>query len=102
MEPVQQIALRGAIEAALKNNSKKPGVEEAGEGFGKVFENMLGDANKMQVQAGKMVDGLLTGDVKDVHEVMIAANKAELSFKFLVEVRNKLATAYTELMTNTR
>jgi len=56
----------------------------------------------MQVKAGQAVDGLLTGDVKDVHQVMVAVNKAELSFKFLVEVRNKLADAYSELMASTR
>jgi len=102
MDPIQQSAVKGAIEAAFNNNVKKPGVQEAGKEFGKLFESLLGDANTMQVKAGQAVDGLLTGDVKDVHQVMVAVNKAELSFKFLVEVRNKLADAYSELMASTR
>ena len=102
MDPIQQYAARGALEAAFKGINKKPGIQEAGKEFGKILEDVLGNANSMQVKAGQAVDGLITGEVKDIHQVMVAVNKAELSFKFLVEVRNKLVEAYTELMSSGR
>ncbi|MFQ5752664.1 MAG: flagellar hook-basal body complex protein FliE, partial [bacterium] len=36
--------------------------------------------------------------VENVHEVMIAMSKAEVSFKFMMETRNKLIDAYKEIM----
>ena len=99
MDPIQSHALKGAAEALVDPNRHKPGVEEVGKGFAQLLESMVGGANRMQKEAGAAVDGLLKGDITDVHQVMVAVNKAELSFKFLVEVRNKLTEAYRELMT---
>ena len=83
--------------------SKAKGCSHAAPGhFGKLFENLLGGANEMGLEARQSVDGLLKGEVTDVHEVMVAVNKADLSFRFLVEVRNKLIDAYKELMTNSK
>ena len=79
MDPIQQYALKGAMESAFEGQARKGGIEEAGKGFGKLFENLLGDANQMQTEASQAVDGLLTGEVTDVHQVMTAVNKAELS-----------------------
>ena len=38
------------------------------------------------------------GKRQDLHEIMIASEKANLSFKFLLEIRNKLLDAYREVM----
>ena len=102
MDPIQQAALKGIAEGAFSGEGKKPGIEEAGEGFTKLFDRLLGGTNEMQQEARQAVDGLITGDVTDIHQVMVAVNKAELSFKFLVEVRNKLTEAYKELMASSR
>jgi flagellar hook-basal body complex protein FliE len=102
MDPIQEYALRQAVNGALSPNKDKPGIEEVGKEFGKIFENLLGGVNEMQHEAKQAADGLLTGEVTDVHQVMVAVNKADLSFKFLVEVRNKLVEAYQELMNKSR
>ncbi|MFH1999844.1 MAG: flagellar hook-basal body complex protein FliE [Planctomycetota bacterium] len=98
MDPIQQQALKGAFEASLTRQQQRPGVREVGKGFSEIFENVMGGADKMQQEAQQSVDGLLKGEVSDIHEVMVAVNKADLSFRFLVEVRNKLMEAYKELM----
>ena len=102
MDPIQEHALRGAMESAMGRNTSKPGIKEVGNSFSELFENVLVGANKMQVQAKAKVDGLLTGEVNDIHEVMVAFNQADLSFRFMVEMRNKLQDAYQELMTQSR
>jgi flagellar hook-basal body complex protein FliE len=102
MDPIQEYAVRQALNATLTKGKENPDMEEMGKGFGKIFEGLLGNANEMQLKAKQAADGLLTGEVTDVHQVMVAMNKAELSFKFLVEVRNKLVEAYQELMNRSR
>jgi flagellar hook-basal body complex protein FliE len=44
------------------------------------------------------VEGYVAGQIENVHEVMIAMNKAELHFQLMTEVRNKLLDSYQELM----
>lgn len=102
MDPIQEYALRNAMESALAPAKARPGVTEAGKGFAELFEKMVGGANKMQLEAKNSVQDLLQGGETDLHEVMVAVNKADLSFRFLVEIRNKLQDAYKDLMTQSR
>lgn len=102
MDPIQEYALRNAMESAMAPGKSKPGVTEAGNNFSELFENMVGGANEAHINAKETVKGLLSGEVNDIHEVMVAVNKADLSFRFLVEVRNKLQEAYKDLMSQSR
>ncbi|MDE4085003.1 flagellar hook-basal body complex protein FliE [Planococcus maritimus] len=67
-------------------------------GFGDVFKNALKEVSAAQNVSDKKTDQLLTGEVKDVHEVMIASQKASLSLQMTMQVRNKVVEAYQEVM----
>ncbi|ANU21003.1 flagellar hook-basal body complex protein FliE [Planococcus plakortidis] len=67
-------------------------------GFGDVFKNALKEVSEAQNVSDKKTDQLLTGEVKDVHEVMIASQKASLSLQMTMQVRNKVVEAYQEVM----
>ena len=62
------------------------------------FNNYVSEVNDLQVKAGESIENFATGKVENVHEVMIAMSKAEVSFKFMMETRNKLVDAYKEIM----
>ena len=66
--------------------------------FGKALNDVLKDVNTMQQQAGQSVTDLVAGNVENLHEVMIAMGKAQVSFQFMAQVRNKLLDAYREVM----
>jgi len=51
-----------------------------------------------QTEADQAMQGLATGQVNNIHETMIAIEKANLSFNLMVQVRNKLVQAYEEIM----
>ncbi|MFQ5427393.1 MAG: flagellar hook-basal body complex protein FliE [Thermodesulfobacteriota bacterium] len=80
------------------------GAIKAGKGAGEKgdFEGMLKASlekvNTLQGEADKSIEGLASGEVKDLHETMIAIEKADLSFNLMVQVRNKLIAAYEEVM----
>lgn len=67
-------------------------------GFGDVFKNALKEVSAAQNVSDKKTDQLLTGEVKNVHEVMIASQKASLSLQMTMQVRNKVVEAYQEVM----
>ncbi|MDM8534705.1 flagellar hook-basal body complex protein FliE [Clostridiaceae bacterium HSG29] len=66
------------------------------------FAEMLNDAinkvNDEQVNADKMGELLAEGKVDNVHEVMIATQKAELTLNLAIEIKSKILEAYKEIM----
>lgn len=67
--------------------------------FSQLLRDSIGQVNSLQQEAGDMKTAYAVGDTTaDISEVMIAAQKASLSFEALTEVRNKLLSAYQEVM----
>jgi flagellar hook-basal body complex protein FliE len=66
------------------------------------FSNLLTDAveqvNSLEISARSTVDGLMTGSGVDVHQAMIAVQKADMSFELALAVRNKAVQAYQSVM----
>ena len=66
--------------------------------FDQVFGRLIGEVNGQQAEAGRLVQGVLSGDQVSLHQAVIAMEEAGLSFRLMVEVRNKLLEIYQELM----
>lgn len=66
--------------------------------FGDTLKHFIADVNSLQVQSEKAVQDFSSGEAIEVHDVMVAAEKARTSFDLLLEVRNKTIDAYRELM----
>lgn len=68
-------------------------------GFAAVLQNSIDKVNQTQVQADQMAEKLAAGDTsQNLHEVMIALQTASVSFQEMVQVRNKLVSAYQDVM----
>ena len=68
------------------------------DGAGKFFSELVSKVNNIQVQTDKSIQSLASGENKNLHEVMIAVEKASISFQFMSQVRNKALEAYQEVM----
>jgi flagellar hook-basal body complex protein FliE len=68
----------------------------------KPFSDLLGDAvgevSRLQDDAQKAVTGLMTGSGVDIHQAMIATEKASMAFELSLAVRNKAIQAYQQVM----
>ena len=68
----------------------------------KLFANTLKEAisnvNAQQVQSDTMTQKLISGGDVDLHEVMVAAQKASITIGATIEIRNKAVEAYQEIM----
>lgn len=68
----------------------------------KSFSELLADSvlevNDLQKDADKAIQRLVTGKSKNIHETMLAVEKAELAFKTMNQVRQKVIDAYKEIM----
>ncbi len=86
---LEQISSPDDIERNLK---------ESNSSFGVTLRHTINDVNNLQNEAGKAVQKMVAGENIDLHEVMIAVEKARTSFDLLMEVRNKAVETYRELM----
>jgi len=65
--------------------------------FSQTLNDFTADVNTLQADSGKAVERFLTGEIEDVHDVMIAVEKASVSFELMLEMRNKMIEAYHEV-----
>lgn len=91
------------IESGMGISKAFPEVSKTGssatvDGAGKFFSELVSKVNDIQVQSDKSIQGLASGENKNLHEVMIAVEKASISFQFMSHVRNKALEAYQEVM----
>jgi len=66
--------------------------------FSQMLKNTIEEINTLQIKADKAIEALATGESKNIHQTMIAIEKADISFKMMMQVRNKLLEAYKEIM----
>ncbi len=80
-----------SIDGIRIEGAKKPEFES-------LFAQQIDKLNTEMLAADKAVSDLASGKSENIHGALIEMQKANLSFKMLVEVRNKALSAYEELM----
>ena len=68
------------------------------ESFGNMLARSLNDVNRLKLEADVAVENLATGKQKDIHATMIALEKADVAFQLLMQIRNKIISAYETVM----
>jgi flagellar hook-basal body complex protein FliE len=90
-----------SLNAELQAPMPAPNVTQAADAprFGDLLKNTIETVNEIQQVSGQMKAGFENGTSDaSLVEVMVATQKADLSFRAMTEVRNKLVTAYQEIM----
>jgi flagellar hook-basal body complex protein FliE len=100
IEALQSIA--AAATAGGAGNTAGIGAPAAGTTSAAPFADLLTDAvgqvNALEGQADAAVRGLMTGTGVDVHQAMIATEKASMAFELALAVRNKAVQAYEQVI----
>lgn len=97
-DPIQFSAILGSGPigaAAVPPGVGAPAVQ--GRDFKSILMDSLDEVNRLQNEADRGVQSLLTGETDNVGEVLTAVNKAGVAFDLLMEIRNKLTEAYREI-----
>ena len=71
---------------------------ETDDTFGSTLKKFVDDVNSLQNQMDTKIEKLATGEITDVHEVMIAVDEDNTAMEFMLEIRNKIVEAYQEVM----
>lgn len=96
---IQSIFGASPIEGMQSAEIKQaPTSSEVQQSFGSFLKTAIEDTNDLQVQSDVMTQKLIMGENVELHEVMIAAQKAAISLNATMEVRNKVVEAYQEII----
>ncbi len=85
------------VQPAASSPATRPAAPVTGKDFSAYLLESLEKVNQLQQEADAGVQKLLTGETDNVAEVFTATRKAGIAFDLLMEIRNKLMDAYTEL-----
>lgn len=66
--------------------------------FGKILSDAIKSVNDEQKFVEQLSDDFAQGKVSNIHELVVEAEKASISLRLTVEVRNKIVDAYREIM----
>jgi len=96
----QVLAQMRVMAAQTQTGAAVPAAEETGAAsFGDLLKNSINAVNETQQTSGQLQSAFEKGEPGvDLAQVMIASQKAGLSFQAMVQVRNKLVEAYKDVM----
>ncbi len=98
---VNSVSLESAV-AKIGGPAKAGAVAKAGGNqsapFADTIAELLKDVNSQQLQADQAVRQMATGQVDNVHDVVLSVAKADMAFRLALEIRNRLIDSYQEIM----
>ena len=66
--------------------------------FGEILTNAMQDVNQMQIESNEYKELLAIGELDNLHDLTIAAEKANVSLQGTMSIRSKIVEAYKEIM----
>ncbi len=100
----QQVLDRSSLLQELQQAREAGGTTQAapteapGGGFAATLENALQGVNSAQSRSSALTEGYERGEVTDIAKVMLARQEAGIAFEATLQVRNKLLSAYQDIM----
>jgi len=88
----------GRVDPAQLRPARPSGPAAVGKSFRDVLAESLGEVQRLQDEADTTIRQLVSGEIKDVTETMVAVERADVAFQTMMLVRSKMVAAYEEIM----
>ncbi|MCA9085104.1 MAG: flagellar hook-basal body complex protein FliE [Planctomycetaceae bacterium] len=66
--------------------------------FADLVRSLVNETNNRQADVGESLKQLVTGETDSVHDVVLTASQADLAFRLVMEIRDRLIASYQEVM----
>lgn len=83
---------------SMDENLDATKVNKVNRTFSEFLSSSISDVNGLQQDANIAIQKLATGESKNIHETMLAVEKADIAFKTMNQIRSKVLDAYREIM----
>ena len=98
IDPDQFSARQPQVTGLNQGGGSAQTAEVKGGSFFETLQKSMEEVNADQLQADSSIKDLVAGKSKNIHETMLQIQKAELSLKTMMQVRNKILEAYKEII----
>lgn len=101
LDPVKAVDLglrRIEVEATQLRAPQARAHGAGGQSFKEMLAETINEVKSLQTDADSTIKKLVAGEITDVTEAMVAVEKADMAFQTMMTVRNKVVTAYEEIM----
>ncbi len=88
----------GGYKNLIDLNDNKPVNAKDKNNFSSLLNDALKQVNQLQIDSEEYKNMLTVGEVDNLHDVTIAAEKANVSLQITMSIRNKVVEAYKEIM----
>ena len=96
---MNEITFQKGLESLTNTvSTASPKQIQSPESFGKMLARSLNEVNQLKLNADEAINDLAAGEKRDIHQTMIAMEKADVAFQLLMQIRNKIITAYETVM----
>ena len=95
MVKIDSIGLNSGVGEKNLNSIKT--MDSDGSSFTSLLKSSIKELNQSQKMSERAMADIATGQVKDLHQAALAIDRAELTMKTMLEVRNKALSAYKEI-----
>ncbi|MGI6524328.1 MAG: flagellar hook-basal body complex protein FliE [Bdellovibrionota bacterium] len=87
------------ISQPLQQQGVQGSVDKSGSSFGDVLAQVLNDVNRLQLDADQQIENVMTKkEGANIHDAMIALEKADVTFQFMTNLQQKIINAYQEII----
>ena len=97
-DPLGLIGNTGGMQPTLRPPGAGPSTSPGGPSFKEMLSGEIEQVNRLQQESKEAIEDLAAGRRDDLESVMVATQKASISFRAMTEVRNRLIEAYREVM----
>ncbi|MCB0224104.1 MAG: flagellar hook-basal body complex protein FliE [Anaerolineae bacterium] len=96
--PIDPITSVNSIALSKPSSVSGGQPESALDNFSQILGNAINSLNQKENTANQAVASLAAGEDVELHQVMLAMQEADVSFRFALQIRNKIVDAYQEIM----
>ena len=95
---MQSISAPGILPPAIQNPVRDAKSANADMPFADMVKGLVTEANQEQLKSQDGVRQLIAGETDSIHDVVLTTSRADLAFRLMMEIRNRLIASYQEVM----
>ncbi len=92
------MAIQSVVQQTANTNNTQGKASKVEPGFGDVLQKTLESYNSSYKESKILTEGLVSGQHANIHETMIAMEKAGIQLRLIAKIQNKVVEAYKEIM----
>ena len=95
---LQSISAPGNLPETIQNPVRDAKSTSGDLPFADMVKDLIAETDQQQVMAQDGVRKLITGETDSIHDVVLSTSRADLAFRLMMEIRNRLIASYQEVM----